>query len=80
MDINDIKNAQKCEELFTCNICDCSFSRKCDLNRHFLSMKHKKLKNDTKDIKNAQNAYRPYKCSHCDRSYKYYSGLYFLLF
>lgn len=75
MDINDTKNAQKSDKIFYCNICDCSFSKKCDLNRHFLTMKHKKIQNDTKGIKNAQNAHRPFKCSYCNRSYKYHSGL-----
>jgi hypothetical protein len=27
MDINDTKNAQKSDNIFYCNICDCSFSK-----------------------------------------------------
>jgi hypothetical protein len=73
MILNDTKNAQY---IYICECCDYISSKKSDLNRHFLSLKHKNKEMVSKNAQNAQNAQKSiFECD-CGKKYKFKSGYY----
>ena len=66
------EKSQKVAQIFECKKCYYSTGRLNDYNKHLLTLKHKKIHNDTKKIhKNSHN----YKCEICNKTYKYHTGL-----
>jgi hypothetical protein len=75
----DSKKLQKVAELYNCEICHYSTSRKSSFLKHKLTDKHKNNKNDSKmienDSENLQKVANIYQCN-CGKMYKYDSGYY----
>ena len=71
----DDKKASKSVGIFQCEICDVVCSRKCDMNRHKTTTKHKM--NDkmiTNDDAKTKKASEEYICK-CGKKYKYRQGI-----
>jgi hypothetical protein len=71
---NDFKPKFSCK--FYCNFCDYGTSKKCNINSHYNSLKHKKSINS----KLISNDFQPklahtHFCEICNKEYKDYSGL-----
>ena len=67
------KRSQKEPEIFSCKSCDYFTCKLSNLNRHFLTRKHKMIKNDNK--KEPKGASLVYDCEWCGKTYKFLSGL-----
>lgn len=67
-DINSPKIAHK----FHCEPCDYKCSKQSDMNKHFLTLKHKKITNDTKNSQ--KTADKGFLCE-CGKSYTHRQGL-----
>ena len=67
------KTSQKEPEKFRCNICNYETCKLSNLNRHFLTLKHKMITNDNK--KEPKGAEKKHDCEWCGKSYKFLSGL-----
>ena len=67
------KTSQKEPEKYRCNICDYETCKLSNLNRHFLTLKHKMITNDNK--KEPKGAEKKHDCEWCGKSYKFLSGL-----
>jgi len=67
------KTSQKEPELYVCKLCDYKSSKISNLQRHFLTLKHKMITNDNKNEQ--KGAEKKYDCEWCKKSYKYISGL-----
>ena len=67
------KRSQKEPEIFRCNFCDYETCKIANLNRHFLTLKHKMITNDNK--KEPKGAEKKHDCEWCGKSYKFLSGL-----
>ena len=66
-----LKNAHKCAEIFRCELCDCSFGKMGDLNRHYGSRKHVKVE----EAVFKKSIGKTYDCDDCGRQYYSRSGL-----
>lgn len=66
------EKSQKVAQIFECKKCYYSTSRLNDYNKHFLTLKHKKIHNDTKMIHKKSHKHI---CEVCNKSYKYHTGL-----
>ena len=75
----DSKKLQKVADLYECEYCDYSTSRKSSIIKHNLTDKHKKKENDSKmienDSENVQKVASLYQCN-CGKMYKYDTGYY----
>ena len=76
--------AQNCAKIYECKVCDFVSSRKNDLERHYLTSKHKeatkKLQNTTEFTQKSANyqlnlGKHDYKCNICNKEYKHHSSL-----
>ena len=65
----DNENAQKRAEIFSCEVCDYTCSKKSDLIRHFSTRKHSRITMD-----NETKMSKMYNCP-CGKVYKHSSGL-----
>lgn len=70
-----IKKAQSGTVLFPCKACKYSFSRRCDLVRHYTTVKHLLAVKVYKPVVKNDGIDRPYICEPCGRSYCRRSGL-----
>jgi hypothetical protein len=77
MVVNDSKKSSKKFQKYTCEICCYETQRNSQYNRHLMTAKHKKNKNDSKMVvKKFQKVPKSeYKCE-CGKKYKYDSGFY----
>lgn len=66
------ENGQKGAQLFCCETCDYSTSKRNHYQRHILTAKHKMMTND--DAKGSKNS-KPFSCEDCGKCYKYRQGL-----
>ena len=62
------KSSQIKDGIYECKICDYVTSKKCNLDKHLSTLKHKKRENDNKSSKN-------FLCENCGKKYKFSSGL-----
>lgn len=67
------KTSKKEPEIFSCKFCDYNTCKISNLQRHFLTLKHKMITNDNKNEQ--KGAEKKYDCEWCGKSYKYLSGL-----
>jgi len=67
------KTSQNEPEKYRCNICDYETCKLSNLNRHFLTLKHKMITNDNKN--EPKRAEKKHDCEWCGKSYKFLSGL-----
>ena len=67
------KTSQKEPEKYRCYICDYETCKLSNINRHFLTRKHKMITNDNKN--EPKGADKKYDCEWCGKSYKFLSGL-----
>jgi hypothetical protein len=58
--------------LHSCKICDYFTNKKCDIDKHNMTLKHKRMTEDYKVIQ--QNSIEQYNCK-CGKSYKHRQGL-----
>ena len=65
-------SVQKVPNIFVCEICDYSSSRKSQYDRHNLTGKHKKLTNSNKFSSESSEIFN---CKNCDKTYKSRVGL-----
>ena len=68
-----IKTSKKEPEKFSCKICNYNTCKLSNLERHFLTLKHKMIINDNKNEQ--KGAEKNYDCKWCGKTYKYLSGL-----
>jgi len=66
------EKSQKLAQIFECTKCYYVTSRLNDYKKHLLTLKHKKIHNDTKMI---QKKSHKHVCELCNKSYKYHTGL-----
>ena len=67
-----IEKSQKVAQIFECNKCYYSTSRFNDYNKHLMTLKHKKIHNDTRMIHKKSHKYD---CELCNKTYLYHTGL-----
>jgi hypothetical protein len=74
-----VQKLQKVADLYNCNLCDYSTSRKSSFLKHSLTDKHKKTQNGSKmvvnDSEKLQKVANIYECN-CGKIYKYDTGYY----
>jgi hypothetical protein len=68
-----IKTSKKEPEKFSCKFCNYNTCKLSNLERHFLTLKHKMIINDNKNEQ--KGAEKIYDCKWCGKTYKYLSGL-----
>ena len=70
------KNSKHDKNVFYCEVCDYTCSRKHHLTQHFLTQSHKKqvVNNVDKSVNNTEK-FNYFECSNCSKSYKERSGL-----
>ena len=67
-----IKSCEKVAQIFSCEICDYTTSRKSSYEKHLSTPKHKK---SIKSIKSCEKVAQKFYCEVCDKYYKDPSGL-----
>jgi len=76
---NDDQKVAKVEKIFSCDICNYKCNKKCNLTKHFTTVKHKNMLLDEQkmindDQKVAKVANKSFECD-CGNKYKYKQGL-----
>jgi hypothetical protein len=76
---NDDQKVAKVEKIFSCDICNYKCNKKCNLTKHFTTVKHKnmlldeqKMINDDQKVEKVAN--KSFECD-CGNKYKYKQGL-----
>lgn len=68
-----IMDNKKMPVFYGCELCDFKCSKKSNLDKHFLTLKHKNNENGNKKM--PKNAASEFVCEFCEKEYKFISGL-----
>ena len=78
MVVNDSKKLLKVAQIFCCDFCHYTTSKKSSYAKHLSTDKHKRITNDSKMVVNDSNKTQKTNCyvCGCGKTYKYDSGYY----